>query len=613
MSYLGFLPHVLLNFFYFMPKSVLSRPKVSHSQGRNAFDRSYVRNFHLSAGMIIPVMMEPCVAGTKGVINRRIFTRGVPVIAPAFQDVQQHFDFFKVPMRLLLSTWNDWKLNINDIGFSTLSSSWLQSQIDLSLPVSIPRCDFGNSFARRLDNIMVAAGYSNVNSRVSFINNASRLLEQLGYGSNLLMDYSPTPVTNSPNVQNLFPLAAYQKVYYDHYRNSTYEYNNPFAYNLDYLYAPAIGNQGDIANVDPGTEWVRLRDMLTLRYVNYRNDYFHNIYPSLNYAQTSPNGSSWVLPSDVVGVGSNYQSNIGAVLQSPTYNGSYWQSSNDPSVQAATRLTVQSIRGMFALDKLLRASAYTPKHVRDQFKARFGVDVGSKVSHESERIGSFYHTINFGEVTNQAASSQFALGEIAGKAIGADNYGGDLSFYCEEDSIIIGVSYILPRAMYDACQDPWNANLVREDFFQPEFQNLGLRPIYAKFISGASGANAWSPNAIVGYTVPNQRYKLGRDMNFGEFKVSSSVFTVVSGSPSLITGSGFLQPFSVHTDFSGTFNVPNQLGASYFKVRPQDLDPIFVTAYDSVTQDPRTDHFFSNVQIKFAVTQPMDVHGQPYL
>lgn len=608
MSYQGFLLHVSLNFFI-MPKSVLSRPNVSHSQNRNAFDRSYVSNVNLSAGMIIPVMMEPCVAGTKGVINRRVFTRGVPVVAPAFQDVQQHFDFFKVPLRLLLSTWNDWKLNINDINFSTLSSNWNNVSLDLSLPVNIPYYDFGNSFIRRLDNLIVSSGVTNVNSRISFINRSLRVLEGLGYSNSYLYDYSETPRTDQPNVMNLFPLAAYQKVYFDHYRNSTYESNNPFAYNLDYLFSPTIATGGNLANVPSGTEYPRLRDLISLRYVNYRNDYFHNIYPSLNYALSSPNGQSWSVPSGVFAVGDNANSALGVTTNSSGF-GVYWGQSNDASVQSTNRLTVQTLRSMFALDKLLRASAYTPKHVRDQFKARFGVDVGSKVSNESERIGSFYHTINFGEVTNQTASFEYALGEIAGKAIGGDNFGKDIHFYCEEDSIIIGVTYILPRAMYDVVQDPWNTNLVREDFFQAEFQNLGLRPIYAKFVSGTS---AWSPNAIVGYTVPNQRYKLGRDFNYGQFKRSTNIVVLNGSSPSLGTFDGFLSPFAVHTSFANTFLAPNQLSANYFKVQPQDLDSIFVSAYDSVHNDPRSDHFFCNCQFKLAVTAPMDVHGQPYL
>lgn len=583
-----------------MPRSVLSRPKVSHSQGRNAFDRSFVSNFHQSAGMIIPVMMEPCVAGTKGVINRRVFTRGVPVVAPAFQDVQQHFDFFKIPLRLLLTAWNDWKLNINDINSSTVGADWTSATLNLSLPTSVPRFNFGSNLNTR---IMTLSGFQ-AQAGARFLNNANRLLEGLGYGR--MQSYSQ--VSESPNVQSLFALAAYQKVYFDHYRNSTYESNNPFAYNLDYLYSTAIGTAGDLGSVPSGTEWIRLRDMLTLRYVNYRNDYFHNIYPALTFSVSSPDGTSWQIPTGVQQINwSSISSN-----QYPTINnGSVAAKVTIASNQFGT-ITPQNIRAAFALDKLLRASAYTPKHVRDQFKARFGVDVGVKNSFESERIGSFYHTINFGEVTNQAASQDYSLGEIAGKAIGADNFGKDLHFYCEEDSIILGVSYILPRGMYDSMQDEWNSKLVREDFFQPEFQNLGLRPIYGKYFF-QSDQGTISPNAIIGYTVPNQRYKIGRDLNFGQFRSDTYVYGVASGSVVHSYVPGVFSPFTVHTTFAGYFQSQSAVSSDFFKVRPSDLDDIFVSAYDSSNGDPRTDHFFSNVQFKLAVTSPMDVHGQPYL
>ena len=74
-------------------QSVLKRPKVRENLNRNAFDRSFIRNMHCSHGMLIPVMMEPCIAGTKGVINRQCFTRTFDIVSPALPNVVQCFDW----------------------------------------------------------------------------------------------------------------------------------------------------------------------------------------------------------------------------------------------------------------------------------------------------------------------------------------------------------------------------------------------------------------------------------------------------------------------------------------------------------------------------------------
>ena len=57
----------------------------------------------------------------------------------------------------------------------------------------------------------------------------------------------------------------------------------------------------------------------------------------------------------------------------------------------------------------MRASAFAPKHVKDQLKARFGVDVGDKVSYESERLGGFVSDVSFGEVTQTVEQTSMSM------------------------------------------------------------------------------------------------------------------------------------------------------------------------------------------------------------
>ena len=590
-----------------MANAVLSRPRVISNQGRHAFDRSQVRNFNTHAGFITPIFMEPCIAGTKGKINRRVFTRSASVVAPNFTSVQQHFDFIKIPIRLVFSAWNDWKLNINDINSSALIKS-VSGSPDLALPISVPCCDFGNGLVSRVTtNWRTHVPTVLEMTMAKHLNYMGRLLSSLGYGSNdQLFNSAGSSVAN---ILSLIPLACYQKAYYDIYRNSTYESNNPFAYNLDWLYN-ANSQILDFTNVD---QFIHFLDLTTARFVNYRNDYFHNIYPSLNYSQSSPNGSTWDIPSNVSGTRSTYTTNQ---FRNININGSSSLIQLGSNFSSNQVITAQSVRTMFALDKLLRASAYAPKHVRDQFKARFGVDVGDKVSHECQRLGSFVHDIVFGEVTSTSdVPSGSSLGEVGAKGVGGHDFNDkDIEFYCEEDSIILGVTYFMPRAMYDVALDEYNMKLYREDFFQDEFQNLGLRPIYVKNVYPDMAPSIL--NNIVGYTVPNQRYKLGRDINTGLFCGYLYDFDVNSGSVRSSRKTGTLQSFTtsnIASRFASPYSTGGGVNATYFKVQPEDLDSLFGLSFDSLYASQLTDQFYGQVRIKFAVTQGMSVHGQPSL
>ena len=592
--------------------SVLNRPHVESRRGRSAKDLSRELNFNQSAGMLIPVLSQFCVKGTKGVINRRVFTRTAQVVSPAFDRVTQHIDFFKIPLRLLYSPFNDWSLNINDLN-SSLMLSKVPSADQNVLPQALPSVDFSSLFDTIFDRSRFSG--SNIDYQMTkAYNDGLRLLDFLGYGRSCIS-------SSGSNVMNLLKLAAYQKCYFDYYRNTAYESNNAYYYNLDWAMSSPLISLTDNTSV------AILNGMFTLRYVNYRNDYFHNIYPHLNYVSSIPVGSDWKIPSSVLGV----QSGGGDVSILPVYGISASMSPQIRTVKAAGSgdtgyFNIQSIRAAFALDKLMRASAYAPKHVRDQFKARFGVDPGNKVSGECDRIGSYVNDVIFGEVTatsggqtgttsgGSAVYSQ--LGDIGGKGIGSSQNDEDLHFYCEEDSIIMGLQYFMPKGFYDSIgMDDFNAYSVREDFPQPEFENLGLRPLYAKTLSNQGSAT--DRNVIIGYTVPQQCLKLGIDWNHGLFNRDMLLFnaptTAGTGQPVGFTTSGALMSFATHVDqYRIMAQSPTAATAALFKVVPNDLDSIFKLNYSAIGNE-FNDQFYGWMRIKLAIVNWQSIHGQPSL
>lgn len=581
-------------------KAVLTRPKVSENYARNAFDRSCSVNTSYQLGGLDVVFAEPFVAGSHVKLNRAIFQRTADVNTAAFPKIDTHVEFFAVPIRQLWMWWNNYKLNIQDFGSTFQGSINGTTQGFSPSGPALPFFDV-HDFLKEINTVLYDGTYDASNpptydylaSGVTYAAmqqhamGASRLLGALGYGQ-----YPYRQVTDSSGGVsqvfgcNILKALAYQKVYYDYFRNTAYENNDPSYYNHDDLISASQINK------------IRVGKIFNYRYVNYRKDYMQSIYPSLNYSVSNPNGLQWSIPDSVLykeTTNSPLGSASSSSIFSSTVDGGQVSLGNVVNQTFGISLsTVQQIRAAFALDKLLRATAYAPKHVRDQFEARYGVK-GVESDSECVRIGAYMNDIIIQEVVNTAAS----LGQIGGKGVGFNGFGKDIEFTCKEDCIILGLIYSLPRSSYDATFiQNWNAKLDREDFFIPEFMNLGMQPFsqyentFMNSVGGTLVAYWQGINGIVGYKDRYSEYKLGIDRNLGNF----------------LKG-GVLSDFVTHSNQDIASLNYGSANANYFKVKPVDLDSVFVQATDPAKIS--TDKFITHIDIKCICNQNMSVHGQP--
>lgn len=571
-------------------KAVLTRPTIKENYARNAFDRSFSVNTSYQLGGLEPIFAEPIIAGSHIKLNRSIFQRTAAVNTAAFPKIDTHVEFFAVPIRLLWSYWNNYKLNIQDFNSSFMGTFGASFNDFTAATPGIPYFNVPAVLGDCRGVVMEAKGAPTYNTR--YFGNiqqsergaraagAERLLGALGYGylPKGILNYSS--LASETYMANPFKLLAYQKVYYDHFRNTAYESNDPSYYNIDAFSTAAELND------------FRTQKLLTYRYINYRKDYFQSVYPALNYVASSPQGLNWVLPDTLRGL-SYVGSSIESISSSPGNGGSVTNNFSIDTQNNVSRLSVQGIRAMFALDKLLRASAYAPKHVKDQFEARYGVK-GVESGYECPRIGAFMNDIIIQEVTNTAAN----LGEIGGKGVGFQGFKKDIEFTAKEDSIIIGVMYSLPRTSYDGSfTQNWNAKLDREDFFIPEYMDLGMQPMQQcemTFINYQAGTASFASGSVIrGYKPRYSEYKVGIDRNLTNF---------CAGEP--------LSDFVPHSNISSNYTaLGSGLNANYFKVKPTDLDSVF--AQNTLPYDTATDKFITHIDIKFICNQNMSVHGQP--
>ena len=567
---------------------VFQRPMPDANVPRNSFDRSKRISLNLSFGELVTCYCNVALAGSRWQLDVQSFFRTAQLNTAAFPRLKMETEFFCVPIRYLWSYWDNFKLGISDYNSTALSRSFDSFGQIVSNPAIVSAVDLF-----RLYKLMDGSSFL-------IDQNFNKVCTPMygRYKKNLFSGTFPSDSSEYVQKQmvSLIMPAAYQKVYYDHFRNTAYESNLPWAYNLDYL-TQEERDQDGISDAE-------LVPIFTKRFVNYRKDYFQSIFPSLNFVSSSPTLPLDSIPSWVSGAFSSSSSGLRGIGSQSTYDGTVrgalYVSSND-----ITSFSVQSIRAMFALDKLQRSSAYAPKHVKQQYEARYGIKFSDKNSFESERIAAFSTEIAIGEVTSMAntGSNGDPLGAIGGKGVGGRDASNLLSYNVSEDSVIIGVCYAIPRTSYDSYRIPaWSMKLSQNDFFIPEFMNLGLRPMYNKEFSliyyDSNGdmkmQTAAGRNAALGYTLPYMEYKADVDENYGLFADKDSE----------------LGQFVVHSNLRSAAVVGAGVSSDYFKVKPADMNSIFVNQNDGTES---TDQLFGEITFRMPVSQNMSIHGVPSL
>lgn len=584
---------------------VLQRLQPNVSRPSTPFDRGHRSNFTMNAGQLIPLFNKFVPAGTKFKINRSVFLRTNAVNTAAFSEMNFCIDFYKVPIKLLVSNWGAIQTMTRDV------NSVLMQQSNGSFSTIIPKVK-----TEDIEFIWNSPWpYTDRDSSTSLKGkcDTARLFDYFNTGwvdwSRKVDEVNNFPAFHNNDIaQNLLNFCAYQKIYFDHYRNTLYEKNDAWAYNID-----DIVNAGTWPTTSNVLK-VRLSKIMQLRYVNMRNDFFGNIYPSLyGYQSAFMMNRSQLLPSNILGYGeSNDSLNPSAIpLFGDVENSVYTSFCSSVEVDGlsvptgANMTSVQNIRAAFALDKLLRLSNRAKQHVIDQYAARFGVAPKNEGMLESDFLGSFQNDISIGEVlqsVNTDTGGSTNLGAIGGVGRGAAPREKTISGYTDCDCYIIGVAYVIPRVNYDALfVDAFNVKSAPSDFFQPEFENMGLQPVYQYQLRSYASSDGEIDNVAINNSI------LGYQPRYSEYKIS------VDENHSIFNPGNELAAFVTHTSRDrNSLTAPDGVTMRYFKVYPQYLNSIFV---EQVNEDsyPSTDQFFGTIHFDFDVVQKMSATGEPSL
>jgi hypothetical protein len=562
---------------------------------RSSFDLSSKKLFTAKVGEILPCYWQIAIPGNKYRISSDWFTRTVPVNTAAYTRVKEYYDFYAVPLRLISRALPQAFTQMTDYMTSAASSTKNSESL-----TSVP-----NTSLQFISNALALAQSSDTFDDVGlpFTYGACKVLDLLGYGSFIASDnaskaaistaylgFSPSADDKNPlvyrisQVVNLLPLFAYQKIYYDFFSNSQWEKHLAYSYNVDYW--------------DGKSQLALSPDMFKLRYANYPKDYFMGILPNSQY------GSVAVLPSQSSAFVSNrvvFSPN--EKIQSPAsglLNLASSQTVQSDSTSASARsayvaadLSALSIRATEYLQRWKEVVQFSSKDYSDQMAAQFGIKAPEYMGNHSHYIGGWSNVININEVVNTNLDAQDSQASIAGKGV-SSNSGHTLTYDCgAEHQVIMCVYHAVPMLDWDISgQAPQLTVTSISDFPQPAFDQLGMQSVPALNLINNKSRVA---NGSLGY---NLRY----------WQWKSSIDTVHAGfrkGLSYQSWSAPLDGLDVLTS-SGTFSYQSM------KVRPQQLNSIFLPQVSGSKSGVSYDQLLCNVNFQVYAVQNLDRNGLPY-
>ena len=627
---------------------------------KSGHDISAKNCFTAKIGELLPVWFDFAIPNSTYRFNLEYFTRTRPVQTSAYTRIREYFDFFAVPCDLI---WKSFDSAVIQMGEKApLQSKDLLS--NLVVKGDLPYCrlsDFDSALFLAGGGVptgtspTVAEGFGNIfGYNRGDVNH--KLLSMLDYGNVVKKDSQDIGTTSNRwwnmraaslkttsysqkyNVNlavNLFPLAAYQKIYQDFFRWSQWENADPTSYNFDwYAGSGSIFGTSLSSSIPSNSDYWKRDNLFSLRYANWNKDKFMSILPNSQFGDLavvdlgsiSTTGSRIPVGAfdEVNDHGDFHQfQTVSESVNPPTgasKNTTIYPRFTDPTVIRANsnlwavlgespdlslKFSVLALRQAEALQKWKEITQSVDTNYRDQIKAHFGVNVPQSESHMAKYIGGIARNLDISEVVNSylpgddfpisgASSEAYIYGKGVGSGQGSMTFSTGSGYY-----IIMCVYHASPLLDY-AISGPDGQNLVTsvEDLPIPEFDNIGMESVPAvELMNSDLYYRVNSADKILGYNPRYYNWKTKIDRIHGAFTTTLKDWVAP------------IDDSFLYSLFGGDSSASKDITWPFFKVNPNTLDDIFSVKVDS-TWD--TDQLLVNCNVGCYVTRPLSADGVPY-
>lgn len=507
-------------------------PTYTYQGKKFPHDLTHNLKFTTSVGHLIPVLTDILYPSDHVKIKPVLFSRLADLETAAFTRLREHIEYFFVPMNQLISSFPQF---IYGVGRNN------SSLIDASGTPSVPILDTTVD----IDALIIGADMFGVTNK----NNAKRLLDMCGYSSDV------TNVTSTSKLGcNVLPICAYHKVFYDHYAIQDRTNLNPYLWNLD-----DSVNTGFV-QFSPTTR--PAGDFFSLHYRPFMHDYYTDMKVSPLESLSSINANANLTSQVNNWLGTNsYPVSVNPSGNSGADDRTTVAFSNTASAVPTKGLSTANIRAMFAVDKLLEITRRSKKDYAHQTLAHFGASVNEGISGRAYKIGSVTQELSIQDVDATASSDigtgglASYLGQQGGKGVTVQQADRMVDFTAPCHGILIGLYSAEPIIDYpDNMMDRKWMYRYRQDFFTPEFDHLGMQPIFGYEINASDLSNR---GTVFGWQYRYQESKQKFNRITTGFNTSGlSAWTTVRN----------------QLQFGNTENS--------FYISPYYLDPIMLVAFD---------------------------------
>lgn len=589
--------------------SLFSLSEIKNRPRRSSFDLGQKNAFTSKIGELLPVYSTFVLPGDKFEISQDWFTRTQPVDTSAFTRLREYYDWYFVPLHLLYRNAPEIIMQLqNQPNYASSPTANIQFSTQLPHISNVYPFEISEVLRGKKNALGFDRGYG-----------IKKIAEYLGYGEQS-NDYKSKYNTST------FFAQAYQKIYYDVYRNSQWEKNQPYLYNCDYY-----NGSGPLALPaslqDFGGEAATVQSIFELRYCNWNKDLFFGALPSSQFgdvAQVSTVSDGTVSPFQVVVNGKDNSAGrpdfrvlraLGTHEALPTadlrigytpdmYSSPFKVNDEAPlfarSAAASGTFSVLQLRAAEALQRWKEIAIANGQNYKDQVKAHFGVTAPAHTSHRCRYVGGFNGTVDISAVENTNLSSDDAI--IRGKGIGSQTT--DKLYFDNTDGeygVLMCIYHALPLLDYVLSGPSLQlATTVDGTSFPiPELDSLGLEPLpsFSILNSKQIGASV-APEYILGYVPRYISWKTNVDVVNGAFKSALKSWVAP-------ISKDYLSKYLKGPEAAGQ----TKLGFNWFKANPSVLDPIFGVVADSTVD---SDQLLNNSQFNVTVARNLSYDGMPY-
>lgn len=623
----------------FNPTEIKNKPH------REAFDLSKKLSFTAKCGELLPIYQREVLPGDKWEFDIKAITRTRPIKTPAFCRMKQYFDAYFVPFRLLWRFAPQWFTQMHN-NVQSVQQAGVVPQLDDYLPY-VSAKDYISNRAKLFTTPGVGGSVSVTPTLVSkaldiadmpVFGQQRKLMEYLGYAP--LYQYEQASDLSSDFAVNLFPAAAYQKIYSDYFRNTQWEKSNPASFNLDF----SLGGQVPMTS---------LRDshMFDMRYCDLRKDMITGVLPKsqygavstvetgsiefsklFDYSSKNPPGLALSLmrAGSDTGSGQAYIDNsaqydvkiaregASSTTVKPFFDGAnqkylidYLNSISTTAKAVQSSFSVLELRKAQAVQKFREIQLSNEQDYPSQVEAMFGVKVSKVLSGICQYLGGYSDTIGINEVVNTNLAEETSEANLSG--LGYKQANSKFSFEAHEHGIIMVIYHVLPHHEYSMPRLEFlNQKVTFDRFAQPVFDKLGYEPMFLGYFDPSYSVQQYSQP--YGYNPRYIEYKTDIDEVKGDFASYAGGTMLDWNIPFIDKGSD---------NFPGSL-VPIGDNPTYvnFKCRPSIIDPIFAVASKPVfgnlvsnylsLSNVSTDQFLLTALFDVKVVRNLDRDGMPY-